>query len=127
MRALIREVSDRGDNAGTLAAILIGGIAFTIAAHDLWPRPWLRHGFSTKGDIAAATVKKYAYEAYPSWRQRHDGCPSHLIVLNEYMNNKDVRDPWGHDYEMFCGCAGIVVRSFGEDGRRDTGDDVWSH
>ena len=46
-------------------------------------------------------VKKYAYEAYPSWASSHPdkSCPEKLEQLNEYMNNKDIKDPWGFEYK----------------------------
>lgn len=89
---------------------------------------------SSKGDIAGATVKKYAYEAYPSWAQAHPdkSCPEKLESLNEYMNNKDIKDPWGQEYKMFCGpnlpagAKGLAVMSYGEDQKEGTGDDVKS-
>ena len=86
----------------------------------------------SKGDVAAATVKKYAYEAYPSWSAAHPdkGCPDKLEDLNEYMNNKDIKDPWGGTYKMMCGqnlpagAKGLAVSSPGEDGKEGTADDV---
>lgn len=87
----------------------------------------------TKGDIASATAKKYAYEAYPSWRAMHPErtCPATLLELNEYMNNKDDLDPWGSHYRMYCGNDEggrpmIVVYSLGEDSLAHSADDVWS-
>ena len=88
----------------------------------------------SKGDVAAATVKKYAYEAYPSWSAAHPdkGCPDKLEDLNEYMNNKDIKDPWGQNYKMMCGqnlpagAKGLAVMSNGEDGKEGTADDVKS-
>lgn len=88
----------------------------------------------SKGDIAAATVKKYAYEAFPSWSAANPtkGCPDKLEDLNEYMNNKDIKDPWGGTYKMLCGqslppgAKGIAVMSPGEDGKEGTSDDVKS-
>jgi hypothetical protein len=61
----------------------------------------------TKSAIALDTAKKYAFEAYPSWSAAHPdkACPENLVDLNEYMNEKDTKDPWGHDYQMFCGKA----------------------
>jgi hypothetical protein len=88
----------------------------------------------SKVDIARATVNKYAYEAYPSWAAAHPdkGCPDRLEDLNEYMNNKDIMDPWQHPYKMLCGqqlppgAKGLAVVSAGEDGKDGTGDDVKS-
>jgi hypothetical protein len=72
-------------------------------------------GGESKVDIAKATVKKYAFEAYPSWAAAHlfDECPRSLLELNEYMNNKDIRDPWGRDYFMVCGNGKFLVFSAG--------------
>ena len=89
---------------------------------------------SSKVDIARATVKKYAFEAYPSWSAAHPdkSCPDKLEDLNEYMNNKDIKDPWGNPYKMFCGAnlpagaKGLAVESSGEDGKDGTSDDVKS-
>jgi general secretion pathway protein G len=93
----------------------------------------------SKIDIAKATVKKYAFEAYPSWAQSHPDkqCPDRLEDLNEYMNNKDINDPWGsstspHPYKMFCGpnvpagAKGFAVMSSGPDGKDGTEDDIKS-
>jgi general secretion pathway protein G len=88
----------------------------------------------SKVDIAAATVKKYAYEAYPSWSQANPNksCPEKLEDLNEFMNNKDAKDPWGNPFKMMCGqtlppgAKGLAVMSNGEDGKEGTSDDVKS-
>lgn len=88
---------------------------------------------SSKVDVAKATSKKYAYEAYTQWSMRAaKACPESLGELNQYMNNKDTKDPWGNEYLMFCGdtlpagAKGLAVQSLGEDGKRDTEDDVKS-
>ena len=88
----------------------------------------------SKVDIARATTKKYAFEAYPSWSAAHPdkSCPDKLEDLNEYMNNKDVKDPWGGQFKMLCGqnlpagAKGMAVMSPGEDGKEGTTDDVKS-
>lgn len=88
----------------------------------------------SKVDIARATVKKYAFEAYPSWSAAHPdkACPEKLEDLNEYMNNKDIKDPWGGSYKMLCGpnlppgAKGLAVASPGEDGKDGTTDDIKS-
>jgi hypothetical protein len=93
---------------------------------------------SSKEDVARATAKKYAYEAYVQWAQATGlVCPAHLAQLNQYMNNKGTKDPWGVEYVMGCGPRvgpgdrpGIVVVSAGKDGRfgseDDLGSDRWS-
>jgi len=84
----------------------------------------------SKSDLASETVKKLAYEAYPDWRVAHPGavCPTVPDELLEYMNNKELIDPWGSRYEITCldESPWIVVRSLGEDAIRDTADDLWS-
>ena len=88
----------------------------------------------SRGQIAQDTVTKYAYEAYPSWQTAHPdkACPEKLEDLNEYMNNKDIKDPWGGTYKMLCGqnlppgAKGIAISSPGEDGKEGTADDVKS-
>jgi len=88
----------------------------------------------SKVDIARMTAKKYADEAYPSWATTHTDkpCPEKLEDLNEYMNNKDTKDPWGGSYKMLCGpslpagAKGLAVMSPGEDGKEGTPDDIKS-
>jgi len=89
---------------------------------------------SSKVDIAKATIQKYAYEAYPQWSQANPSkaCPDKLEDLNEFMNNKDIKDPWGTAYKMFCGptlppgAKGLAVMSAGEDQKEGTNDDLKS-
>lgn len=82
----------------------------------------------SKADIARATVKKYALEAYPLWRVQHPNavCPERLEDLNEYMNNKTIRDEWDGVYEMSCSDFGILVWTAAEDGQPGTADDIRS-
>jgi hypothetical protein len=85
-------------------------------------------------DVAQLTVEKYAFEAFPSWAMSHPDkqCPAKLAELDEYMNTRDVKDPWGRPYAMKCGAdlpkgaKAIAVYSFGEDGKDGTCDDVQS-
>ena len=86
-------------------------------------------------DAAQLVVKKYAYEAFGEWSQAHPdkACPEKLEDLNQYMDRKDVLDPWGHPYAMFCGQnlpagakGGLAVMSSGADGRDGTDDDIKS-
>jgi hypothetical protein len=83
---------------------------------------------ASKEDDAKMTARKYAYEAYPCWVSAHPDrtCPGSLLELNEWMNNKDIRDVWGNDYVMVCGEKGIVVVSPGKDGALGTADDITS-
>lgn len=97
--------------------------------------PAVMNAFSgSKVDVAKLTIKKYADEAYPQWSMRNTGkrCPDNLGELNEYMNNKDTKDPWGADFQMLCGdqmppgAKGIAIFSMGEDGKPNTADDIKS-
>lgn len=127
---LRREVACRvPDRVGVILSLVIVGIGATVATGlMIGPRRTACFGES-KTDVASATVKKYAYEAYPSWVLSHptEDCPPHLFALNEYMNNKDILDPWGTSYELYCGARGIIVHSLGEDSVRNTADDIWSN
>lgn len=108
--------------------IAVTGIVLTCLGLFVGPRRMCVFA-ETKGDIAQATVKKFVYEAYPSWRQAHryEPCPPSLDPLLEYLNNKDTVDPWGGHYEMLCSSEGrMMVVSPGEDGRIDTADDITS-
>jgi len=85
-------------------------------------------------DTTMLKLKKYAFEAYPSWSTAHPdkGCPEKLSDLNEYMNNDDSNDSWGKPLKMYCGqnlpagAKGIAVLSTGEDGKEGTPDDLHS-
>lgn len=98
------------------------------------PRPRPRHMCSeTREDIARSTIIKYAFDALPEWQRAHPEttCPRGLGELNEWMNNKDIRDPWGRDYRFICTLSsqhgrGIVVWSAGPDQRFGNSDDIAS-
>lgn len=89
----------------------------------------------SKVDITKLKLKKYAYEAYPSWAASHPDkqCPDKIADLNEYMNDeKDSTDAWQHPIKMMCGASlpagakGLAVMSIGEDGKEGTEDDLKS-
>ena len=131
---LIVRTPRSGQRGMTLLEIMIVlAILALVMGLVVGPRVMKMFGES-KGDIAKATVTKYAYEAYPSWSAAHPdkGCPDKLEDLNEYMNNKDIKDPWGQDYKLFCGpnlpagAKGLAVMSSGEDQKEGTADDVKS-
>lgn len=96
--------------------------------------PRMHVGGESKRDIARSTVVKFAYEAYPTWLRAHpsETCPCRLEDLLEWMNNRNLEDPWGHDFQWSCGPGGQVptewftVWSLGEDGEDGTADDVKS-
>jgi hypothetical protein len=84
----------------------------------------------TKLVLTQIKAQKYVEEAYPAWRRAHPGqdCPQKLIELNEYMEDKDTNDAWGHPMRMRCSAAqqsgtkGIKVTSYGRDGERSEDD-----
>ena len=130
----IVRIARRAQRGMTLLEIMIVlAILALVMGLVVGPRVMRMFGES-KGDIAAATVKKYAFEAYPSWSAAHPdkSCPDKLEDLNEYMNNKDAKDPWGNQFKMLCGqnlppgAKGLAVMSPGEDGKEGTADDVRS-
>jgi general secretion pathway protein G len=133
MRALHRTQRTAQRGMTLLEIMIVLAILALVMGLVVGPRVMKMFGES-KGDIARATVKKYAFEAYPSWAAAHPdkSCPDKLEDLNEYMNNKDIKDPWGFQYKMLCGpnlpagAKGIAVTSPGEDGKEGTGDDVKS-
>jgi len=129
-----RAITRAGQRGMTLLEIMIVlAILALVMGLVVGPRVMKMFGES-KVHIAEDTVKKYAYEAYPSWSQAHPdkACPAVLTDLNEYMNNKDIKDPWGNDYTLFCGAnlpagaKGLAVMSNGEDGKNGTADDIKS-
>lgn len=114
----------------TVVTISCGSLALLIVAgYVIGPR--VMHVYAeSETDFARATVKKYVYEAFPSWAFVHPDrtCPERLAELNEWMNNKDIKDPWGGDYRHVClpGKPSLVVWSAGEDRIPGTADDIWS-
>ncbi|HET7505095.1 MAG TPA: hypothetical protein VFK02_28950 [Kofleriaceae bacterium] len=85
-------------------------------------------------DTTRIKLKKYAFEAYPSWSAAHPdkACPDKLADLNEYMNNDDSNDSWGKPIKMLCGAnlpagaRGIALISAGADNKEGTEDDLKS-
>jgi prepilin-type N-terminal cleavage/methylation domain-containing protein len=88
----------------------------------------------SKIDTTKIKLKKYAYEAFPSWSAAHPdkACPEKLSDLNEYMNSDDSNDSWGRPLKLLCGqnlppgAKNIAVMSAGEDGKEGTPDDLKS-
>lgn len=136
MSRLVPAIRSRGLTAGKGRARrsamigLIGFLALTAVVVE-GPRRMCSFG-SSKVEIAQRTVKKYAFEAYPRWRlgQPDRSCPASLVELNDYMNNKDIRDPYGAEYQWSCGTyAGrtkLNVWSLGEDQILGSSDDIRS-
>jgi general secretion pathway protein G len=133
VRALHRSQRTAQRGMTLLEIMIVLAILALVMGLVVGPRVMKMFGES-KGDIAKATVKKYAFEAYPSWAAAHPdkSCPDKLEDLNEFMNNKDIKDPWGTNYKMFCGptlppgAKGLAVMSAGEDQKEGTNDDLKS-
>lgn len=124
----------RGQKGMTLLEIMIV-LAILALIMGLVVGPRVMKLFSkSKEDIAAATVKKYASEAFPLWSQANPdkACPADITALNEYMNNKENKDTWGQPYRMLCGAnlppgaQGIAIISNGPDQKEGTADDIKS-
>jgi general secretion pathway protein G len=79
-------------------------------------------------------AKQLAFDAYGEWHsETRKSCPGGLGELLEYSNKKDIKDPWGNDYQMVCKdkmAQGMKdpfgVYSFGPDGAEGGGDDLKS-
>jgi prepilin-type N-terminal cleavage/methylation domain-containing protein len=126
--------SGRSQKGMTLLEIMIV-LAILALIMGLVVGPSVMKLFSkSKEDIAAATVRKYASEAFPLWSQANPdkACPADIAALNEYMNNKDNKDTWGQPYRMMCGpnlppgAQGIAIISNGPDLKENTADDIKS-
>ena len=129
-----RRLARQAQRAMTLLEIMIVlAILALVMGLVVGPKVMKMFG-SSKVDIAKATLQKYAYEAYPQWSQANPSkaCPDKLEDLNEFMNNKDIKDPWGQQYKMYCGqtlppgAKGLAVSSSGEDQKEGTNDDLKS-
>jgi hypothetical protein len=88
-----------------------------------------------KADLARFVVKKYAFEAFPSWVAMNPdrACPRSLRELDPYMGHHEAKDPFGNAYYFACGehalpkgVRGMWVVSAGEDGVFGTADDARS-
>ena len=88
----------------------------------------------SKVDTTKIKVKKYAFEAFPSWSASHPdkACPEKIGDLNEYMNGDDSNDAWGKPIKLLCGAnlppgaKGIAVMSSGPDQKEGSEDDIKS-
>ncbi len=84
----------------------------------------------SKEDVAAATVKRLAFQDYPEWTLANSDkpCPANV----EALGMKENKDPWGQPYRMLCGAnlpagaTGIAIVSNGPDQKENTPDDIKS-
>jgi prepilin-type N-terminal cleavage/methylation domain-containing protein len=132
-RALARAQA-RAQRGMTLLEIMIV-LAILALVMGLLVGPKVMKMFAgSKVDITKIKLKKYAFEAYPSWSASHPdkACPGTISELNEYMNSNDSNDAWGRPIKMMCGASmpagakGIAMSSSGEDGKDGTEDDLKS-
>jgi prepilin-type N-terminal cleavage/methylation domain-containing protein len=132
-RALVRAQA-RAQRGMTLLEIMIV-LAILALVMGLLVGPRVMKMFAgSKVDITKIKLKKYAFEAYPSWSASHPdkACPGNISELNEYMNGNDSNDAWGRPIKMMCGASlpagakGIAMASSGEDGKDGTEDDLKS-
>jgi general secretion pathway protein G len=134
MKKLARHLARSQRGMTLLEIMIVLAILALVMGLVVGPRVMRMFGKS-KVDIAQLTVKKYAFEAFGEWSQAHPDkqCPDKLEDLSQYMDSKDIKDPWGNPYKMFCGQnlpagakGGLAVMSAGEDGKEGTEDDVKS-
>lgn len=137
MTALVPTVRPRGWELGAargriVALIAAGGFLLVSAGVIYGPRT-IRCSFGSDPESKAVrSVKMFAFEAFPSWGLAHHDrrCPEQLEELLEWMNNKDITDPWGRDYRFRCTSGALrtsfVVWSAGPDRQHGTDDDIRS-
>jgi prepilin-type N-terminal cleavage/methylation domain-containing protein len=134
LRTRLARTYARGHRGMTLLEIMIV-LAILALVMGLLVGPQVMKMFEgSKVDTTKIKIKKYAFEAYPSWSASHPGksCPEKLADLNEYMNSNDSNDSWGRPLKMLCGselpagARGLAIMSAGEDGKDGTPDDVKS-
>jgi general secretion pathway protein G len=133
-RHVTRARRNRQSGMTLLEIMIVLAILALVMGLVVGPRVMKMFGES-KERIATMTAGKFANEAYPQWSTSHPdkACPDKLEDLNDYMNNKDIKDPWGNNYKMFCGQnlpagapKGLAVTSAGPDGKEGTEDDIKS-
>ncbi|HEY0480929.1 MAG TPA: prepilin-type N-terminal cleavage/methylation domain-containing protein [Kofleriaceae bacterium] len=135
LRTRLTRTLARGQRGMTLLEIMIV-LAILALVMGLLVGPKVMKMFAgSKVDITKIKLKKYAFEAYPSWSASHPdkACPEKLADLNEYMNDeRDSNDAWQRPIKLMCGpslpagAKGVAVMSAGEDGKEGTEDDLKS-
>src|ERR1041384_4171233 len=105
LRKRLARIHARSHRGMTLLEIMIV-LAILALVMGLLVGPKVMKMFGeAKADTTKIKIKKYAYEAYPSWSAGHPekGAPEKLAALNEYMNNEDSNAAWGKPLKMMCG------------------------
>jgi prepilin-type N-terminal cleavage/methylation domain-containing protein len=134
LRTRLARSCARAHRGMTLLEIMIV-LAILALVMGLLVGPRVMKMFSqSKVDTTKIKLSQYANEAFPQWSAAHPdkGCPEKIADLNEYMNNNDANDSWGHPIRMLCGAnlpagaRGLAVMSVGEDGKEGTADDLKS-
>jgi general secretion pathway protein G len=134
LRKLFRKSARKAQRGMTLLEIMIV-LAILALVMGLVVGPRVMKMFSkSKVDIAKAEIRKLTYEAYPQWSQANPSkaCPDKIEDVSEFADKKDMKDPWGTPYKMFCGqtlppgAKGLAIMSAGEDQKEGTADDIKS-
>jgi general secretion pathway protein G len=132
-RNRISRAAARGQRGFTIMEVLIVlAIIALIMGVLVGPRLW-GSAKEAKSKTAAMTAGQFA-AAYARWSLDHEAaCPDSINDLTKYMaNKKDVKDPWGREFQMLCGpnapaeADGFGIMSPGPDGNPNTDDDVTS-
>jgi general secretion pathway protein G len=121
-----RPTVDRSWDWIWLGCLALLALAFVFGRSDKVKRP----GHSPKG-FAAAQMASLA-DALGAHRRIRGQLPATLEELttapaggSDPVMESVPKDPWGHAYEYrLDGVTGFTLRSNGEDGQRDTDDDV---
>ncbi|HVK88203.1 MAG TPA: prepilin-type N-terminal cleavage/methylation domain-containing protein [Kofleriaceae bacterium] len=132
---LLRRTRNAQRGMTLLEIMIVLAILALVMGLVVGPRVMKMFGES-KEKIAKLAVDDYAFNAYGSWSQANPSksCPEKLSDLNEYVNKKETKDPWGTEYKMLCGPnlpagvkGGLAVESAGPDQKFGTEDDVKSY
>lgn len=112
----------------SLAALALTAV-FTVVELAARFAPHARTHVCTEShaETASIDVRRYAFEAYPTWRAAHPDrtCPT-MRELRDYQRGAAI-DPWGTPLRRVCrGARQLLVVSAGEDRRFGTADDVSS-
>jgi general secretion pathway protein G len=132
-RRLSRYLAGAQRGMTLLEIMIVLAILALIMGLVVGPRVMKMFGQS-KNEIAKATAKDIAFQAYGHWSAVHQNkaCPDSITDLAEFVNDPKMLDPWGNPYQFMCGptmpqgMKGVLVISAGEDGKFNTADDIKS-